>query len=73
MKKAYRSLILVPRIKFLTAHKNFAADCSRCERKIGADEIYILHSTDGHVHARCLKVDTRKGFIGRAAYAGSRS
>lgn len=67
MRRAYRSLLLVPRIKFWTAHKNFPKTlCPRCEGTIGAGEIYLMHSTDGKIHARCLRVGTSREFLGRA-------
>lgn len=65
MKRAYRSLIFVPQIRIVIAHKGFSVKCPRCKRKITEGEDYIEHSTDGRIHFRCLRVGQAKEFIGR--------
>ena len=66
MKGLARNLIRHPRLRILTAHKGFSERCVRCNRTIGEGESYLLHSTDGRVHFKCLRTGQAKQFIGRA-------
>jgi hypothetical protein len=67
MKSVARNLIDHPRIRILIAHKGFAENCVRCQRLIGEGEHYLLHSTDGRVHFKCLRAGQAKEFIEKAA------
>lgn len=67
MTKRAQSLAMFPRIVLRAVKKSIPdAKCQRCSEGFSAGDVYIRHSTDGTIHARCLRIGKAREFKGRA-------